>query len=202
MDGLMLSAGKQRRNRLFVIGSSGVGKSTFVAQYVKDFMEKNKGFKLFVFSDVDPSSDAVLSKLNPIRVLLDQSLVVKPIEPFELANSVCIFDDVDSIQDKHIKLAVEKLSDSIMMQGSTKCNIELIVTRHIANDYKSSKSSLTNCNWFVYFPSSKMGLEYAFKKYGFDKPIIKKLMAIPSRWVALHTQHPYVAVYQSGCSLL
>jgi len=198
---LMLSPSK-KRHRLFIAGASGCGKSTFLCAYVKDFLKKNPHFKIILFSDVDQSGDKVLSSLEMIRVSLDEKLVDHPIEPHELANSIVIFDDVDSIQNKKIKLAVELLCDSCLLQGSTKNNIEVIVTRHASSDYRATRVATMNCTHFVFFPASKVSLAYTLQKLGLDKKQIARAMSLPTRWGIICTQHPMMVLYQSGAYIL
>ena len=198
---MMLSAGK-KRNRLFIVGASGCGKSTFLASYVKDFLKINPNFKIILFSDVDVSGDKVLSKLDIIRVNLDEKLIEKPIEPHELANSIVIFDDIDSIQNKKIRVAVESLQDSMFLQGSSKNNIEVIVTRHASSDYRATRVCLQNCTGFVLFPASKVSLPFTLKKFGLGNKEVIRIMSLPTRWAVLLTSHPMTVLYQSGAYIV
>ena len=201
LNNCMVAPGK-KRNRFYIAGSSGCGKSTFIYNYAKIFLRQNPDFKVIVFSDVEPSQDIVLSKLNPIRITLNDQIVTEPIEPHEIANSFCIFDDVDSIQNKKIRQAVEALSDSCFHQGSTKANIELCVSRHASSDHKATRASLINANYFTYYPASKVGLSYTLAKFGLNKEQIQKAVNLPSRYCILHTQTPQYIIYQSGVYLL
>lgn len=192
----------KKADRIYISGATGVGKSYWVEKYVQQFKRIYPDKKVFLFSDVPPEDDHILGKLNPIRIQLNQELVVTPIQPKELENSVVIFDDVDSISDKKIREAVVVLYSAILKMGSSKHSITLIVTNHQMSDYRYTRDILLNSNFIVFFTGSKNGVEYTLKKLGISKENIYKLMNLPSRSVCLMKNYPMYAVYDAGIFLL
>ena len=82
-----------------------------IKQYLKIYPDKD----IYLFSDVLPEHDKVLTQIPKIkRIMLNQNLVTNPIQTHELEHSCTIFDDIDSISDKNIKKAVITLYDAIL----------------------------------------------------------------------------------------
>ena len=94
-----------KSNHMYVAGATGSGKSYWIADYLKLVNKYQKDREIFIFSDVD-YDEAFAPLKNITRITLDASLITEPISPEELENSVCIFDDIDSIQNKALKKTV------------------------------------------------------------------------------------------------
>jgi Cdc6-like AAA superfamily ATPase len=192
----------KKSDRIYIAGSTGVGKSTWIATYLKQFKKIYPDRKIFLFSDSEHDPNSPLDLHKPIRVKLNMALVDTPIQTPELANSVCIFDDCDSISDKAIKRAVVTLYDSILKKGSSKDNIYCIITNHAMSDYLSTRNILINSNFIVFFPQSPVGIEYTFKKFGLNKQQIDRLLAIPSRSCVLHKNYPFYVISDNTVALI
>ena len=197
----MLLPNPKRCNRIYCAGSTGVGKSYWIKQYVAQIQKIYPKRKVFLFSDVQ--NDVQLNSLaNVSQVALNMSLVEKPIQTMELEDSVCIFDDIDSISNIKIKKAIYTLYDAILKKGSSKDNIELIISNHAMSDYRETRNILINCNYVVFFPQSAIGLQYTLKKFGLSKQQIEKLMTVPSRWVCLHKNFPFYYISSNTVELI
>jgi GTPase SAR1 family protein len=200
---LMLLPTPKKNDRIYIAGSTGVGKSTFILAYLKQYLKIYPDKDIYLFSDVLPEDDKVLTQIPKIkRIKLNQSLVTNPIQTPELEHSCTIFDDVDSISDKSIKKAVITLYDAILKKGSSKNDITLIITNHAMSDYTATRNILINCNYIVFYPQSPVGVEYTLKKFGLNKEQIGKLLAVPSRWCVLHKNFPFYAVSSKSVFLL
>ena len=68
-----------------------------------------------MFSSVD--EDKALDKYDVIRVELDEDLLDEPLDPIELENSLCVFDDTDTIRDKNIRNYLSSLRDHLLEVG-------------------------------------------------------------------------------------
>lgn len=191
---------QKRADRIFLSGTTGAGKSTSIAKYLNEYKKIRPSQKIILFSDAP--QDTILDAYEPIRIKLNKALVENPIHTSELANTLCIFDDIDSISDKSIKKAVLTLYDSILKKGSSKDNIQLIVTSHQMNDYGATRNILLNSNYIVFYPRAPMGVAMGLAKYGLSKPQISFLLSLPSRAVWLHTNYPFIVTTDKSVILL
>lgn len=147
-------------DRFFIVGGTGAGKSTFIKEYINTMDKFKKSKRKLIISDVLPSDDKVLSTLDAGYLRLDDSLITQPIQTPELEDSIVIADDIDSIGDPKIKKAVLTLVHAIFAKGSSKNNITLFSTYHNVNSSKETTNMLLNCNFFVFFPASKLGIPF------------------------------------------
>ena len=196
-DGFMYPILEQKRaNRLYVVGPSMSGKTT----YVSNLLKVNCPKKLYLFSDVD--QDPLLDKFKPIRIKLDMELVENPIKSSELSNSLVIFDDIDAIQDKKIAKAVFALRDSLLTRGRHD-GVSVICTNHIATAGNETKKILNECTAITIFPKSGISYDYLLTRYcALSKPQINKIKSLPSRWVTILKSYPMVVIYSQGTYLL
>ena len=189
-----------RADRIYIAGPTGCGKSTQISMYLDEYKKIFPKKKIFLLSDAP--QDRLLDQHKPIRIKLDEELVSSPIQTMELKDSICIFDDVDSISDKKIRNAVTSLYDSILKKGSSKDGIHLIITNHAISDFMRTRNILINSNWIVFFPRCSNNLGYTLQRQGLTKPQIEKLLKLPSRAVWLHTNYPMFYVSEHEIALL
>ena len=85
----------------------------------------------------------------------------------------CIFDDIDKIRDPTVSKLTIALLDNIVANGRSHGGkqINVIVTSHALNDYRKTKYSLENCEYWVIFPAKtiKMQVTTLLKKIGLEK---------------------------------
>jgi Cdc6-like AAA superfamily ATPase len=190
--------------RAYVAGPTGSGKSYFVGKYLRKLRKVFPKRTIYIFSDVN--EDEVLDSIpGIIRVKLDEeALEAGPINPETLSNSICVFDDIDSIQNKKMSVMIQNLRDSLLRRGRHD-NISTIVTSHLMTNYKDTRIILNECNSITFFPRSgaSNGIMYTLKNYvGLNKQQITKIMDLPSRWVYCHKNFPLYIVYEKGVYLL
>jgi hypothetical protein len=191
--------------RIFVAGPSGSGKTTYAVNYIKEFKKmfpKIKDVIVFSRSDADPKIDCLEPK--PMRIKIDENLIKKPIDIKALANSVCLFDDVDTIQNNKIRDIVLKLRDDINQCGR-KYNIYCVCTGHQVTNYKSTRELLNESQAITFFPKSGSvyGIKYFLKNYcGLSKDEVEKIMNLPSRWVTICKTYPNYILYDSGAYII
>jgi energy-coupling factor transporter ATP-binding protein EcfA2 len=189
--------------RLFLVGPSGSGKSTLIGKYIRLYKGKfNKG-KIILFSDkpFDKELDKKENKL--IRIKLDDKIVNDPIQADELANSLVIFDDIDSIQDKNIKSAIYSLKDQILKRGRS-LSIYCITTSH-QNEFQKTRPDFNESTGIFLFPDggNRSTVNYILEHYmGMNTKEIKKLCGLGSRWIYINKTYPNYVIYDLGVLLL
>jgi len=118
----------------------------------------------------------------------------------DFANSLCVFDDVDAIQNKKVKEAVYGLLNQMCNMGRSK-HISVIMTAHKGADRKETAIILREAHMITVFPRKipPNDLEYILMNYfGLDKNAIEDVKKIRnSRWATLINQtYPNVIVTQ------
>jgi molybdopterin converting factor small subunit len=168
--------------RYVIAGMTGSGKSTKVREYVEKYHKLHPNNKIFLFSQ--HQSDPIYDKINYfIRIKIDDEIIEDPITIDELKNSLCVFDDVDNIQQNNISKAMIKLINDINCNGRHH-DISCITTLHILMNYQKTKSLLSDISGALLFLT---GSKYAINRYlkfygGLDATQIKKITSLKSRW--------------------
>lgn len=187
--------------RLYVAGPTGSGKSTYCSQYIRNYLKENKGHRFFIFSAVN--EDEVLDVFNPIRIVLDEEMM-EPIDPELLRNSLCLFDDIDSIPNAKIKKTVQDLRDSLITRGRHE-NITTLSTSHLLSNYKETRVILNECSGITFFPKSgnAFAIDSVLKKYcGLNKNQIQEILNLDSRWVTVYKNYPMFVMSEHCVYLL
>jgi hypothetical protein len=190
------------RECLYVSAPSGSGKSTYVSNYASEYLKMFPKNKLIVFSKLD--DDDAIDRLNPLRITIDEELLDNGIKIEDLSNSLVIFDDTDTIQDKKLLDYINHLKNDILQTGRH-FNIYLCITSHLINNYKSTRIVMNESSSITIFPSSgsAYAISYALKNYvGLSKEDIAKIFKLPSRWITIFKNYPQCVLYEKGCYLL
>lgn len=158
------------RLSFFIAGPPGCGKSVTTAQILSlfpndikylftDIREKDRAFKNIDFRKVKMTKE-ILSTLTLDDLTRD-------------GDCWCVFDDIDKIRDPALNKLLIALMDNIIANGRSHGghNINIIVTSHSLADYKKTKYSIENCNYWVIFPNKtiKSQLVTLLKKIGLEK---------------------------------
>lgn len=161
--------------RIFVSGATGSGKSTWIANFVKN----NKYFKhIFIMSPI--KDDVAFKNMKPVPLHIDLTTYEEEYEkPFEIEDfppkSLVILDDIAT--DKHAYLYKE-VKYKLLERGRHK-EISTIVVNHdpMAGNNKSDKAQLRECYYYVMFPQhNRAHCEKVLKNYlGLPKPEIDLL---------------------------
>lgn len=193
---------KDSREIIYIAGPSGSGKSTYTSNYAREYKKMFPKNKIFVFSRVD--EDTCLDKLNPIRININDQLINDPIEPKELANSLVIFDDTDTIPNKKLKEAINNLKADLLETGRHN-SIHVAITSHLVSNYKETRCVLNEAHSIVLFPGagSSYSIRYVLKNYGgLTNKDIDKILTLPSRWICFKRTFPQCISYSKGIYLL
>lgn len=188
--------------RVFLAGGTLSGKSYLTSKMAKDYHRQFPKNKTILFSWVEKDDNYKgIKNLHKIRI--DESILDNPIDLSELHDSVCIFDDIEHFTDKYIVAELERLRNSAINAGRHE-NIDVICARQNLLEGHKTKTVLNSSFQVVGFPHSggRYQLGEWMKRHMFlDKQKIDKILNLPSRWVLLNKNPPYV-LYQKGCFLL
>jgi len=204
-DGMlqMIPNPDMERQTLYISGVSGSGKSTFIKNYVGMYQKLYPKRKIILFSqkDSDPALDDIK---NLIRIEINDELVRDPINCYEtFKECMVIFDDVDAVGDKKIKMAIDKLKEDCLQNGRQH-NIETLITSHNVSNGFSTRTILRESMWAVLFKSGpQMQTKYYLTKYlGMSKQETDRALTLSSRWFAIRQIAPMVLVYEKGAYII
>ena len=191
------------RSTVFVSGPAGSGKSTFVAEYVKNYKLIFPKNDVYLFSKVknDPAFDHIKKM---IKIPVDEKLMEDGVEAEDVKNSLCIFDDIDTLHDKKVQVFIDKVRDDLLEVGRHK-NVYMLNTGHQLLNWKKTKIMLMESSGVTFFPKS--GGAHAIKTFlskyaGLDKAQIDKVFKINSRWVFINKQYPMYIVSEHKIYLI
>lgn len=186
-----------KRNELIsAFAKAGGGKSTFANGYSELYRDIFPDNPIYFFSRIDEDNSIDDKKLDITRIKLDQDFVDFKIDYTDLYGSLCIFDDIDGIEnmyidygDRGIKIGkallkkVIKTQNDIIRLGrehkkSDKGGIYSINIRHILFDYQQTRILLNGSTHIVIFPKfiNPVHLEKYYDSYlPVDSEMKKKL---------------------------
>lgn len=193
-----------KRDIIYVCGCSGSGKSTFCMCYINKYLRLFDQNEVYIFSKVENDSSLNLDNDKIHKIVIDKSIIDQPIEVNELDNSLVLFDDVDTIQQKPLLKAMENLKDTICQEGRHTDTYALI-TSHIYSNYSKTRIIINESTGIVFFLNS--GSAYHISRFlkiyvGCDGPTIKKLLNLRSRWVYISLTAPRYVVSEHCIFLL
>jgi hypothetical protein len=175
---------------MFVSGTTGAGKSYYLAELVK----YNKPKFIFIMSPV--KDDPAFKKMKPEPIYIDLNSYYNEYEKlFEIEdippNSLLILDDIDT--DKNAKeyqtIKVQALERARHIPFS------VIVVSHnpLGGNVKHAKAQTLECHYYVVFPkANKTHAENFLSRYvtGRDKEKLEELMNIDTRGLLIKKTYP------------
>jgi hypothetical protein len=192
------------REICYVSAPSGAGKSTYCANYAKEYNYMFPDNDIFVFSRLQ--EDKALDDIpNMERIPIDEKLLEHPIDPAQkLKDCLVIFDDIDTLRDKELKKEVQHLRNDIMEIGrhpSTYC----LATSHMMMNFQETRGLINEAHTVTMFP--QFTPYHHMHRYltiygGLNKKQIKKVLKIPSRWVTISQKGPRYLLHEKGVTLL
>lgn len=191
------------RQILYITGASGSGKSTYTSKYAILYRKIFPKNPIYVFSAL--KDDASLDVIKPKRFKITQeALIDDPIVIDDLANSLCIFDDIDCISKKELKEAVYNILNEILETGRH-FNISCIITNHLPSNGVYTRRILNEAHSITYFPHS--GNNGKLKKFlidqiGLDKQDYINNKKAKSRWATIFKNYPMVNMTETTINLL
>lgn len=182
---------------LYCAGPSGSGKSTYAASYIKKYRKMYPQAPFFLFSRL--GEDQVLDNLKPKRIMVDESLLTKPIELEDFVEeSIVLFDDCCSITNKKVQQEIFKIQGQIMEIGRHS-NIKCVITSHLVNgnDRNNTRTIMNEMQSLTIFPSSGSAaqIKYCLKTYfGFSPKQINEIIQMDSRFVTVLKNYPQIII--------
>jgi hypothetical protein len=201
----MPSKDKEKRSVFYIAGMSGSGKSYLSGNIIKEYRRLFPKNNIFIFSRLD--EDKLLDHSDTKRVILDDDFLENPIninDTDELDNSLCIFDDIETIPEKKMRDMVYKLRDDLLICGRHKF-ITMIVTCHQICNYKETRLLLLEATHVAFFTTSggTFHINRFLKEYaGLSKDQITKIYNLNSRWCLISKSFPMYAMYTNGCYII
>ena len=199
-DGLLLPVPNfdVKRETPYIAAPSGAGKSTYAARLCDAYRLVDPEKKIHIFSRL--MSDKALDYLKPERHTIGPELKDAKLEAADFENSVVIFDDIDTIPDAKLAMKVQKLRDDLLETGRHE-NVTVISTSHQIMNYKKTRTLLNEASSVTVFPAS--GSAYHIQRYlkeyaGCSPAMIKKLMALPTRWLTHVRTAPQYFLHEKG----
>lgn len=193
---------KDHPNRLYIGGASLCGKSYLAAKIAEDYQIQFPNNRIVIFSALD--DDDNFDKLKNVYRVDCSDLADDPIPIGEFADTLCIFDDINSFSDKETVKAVNLLRDQLLSTGRHH-NTDVISTAQVALDGKKSQQCIINNFGFVGFPKSggrNHLINYCKTYMALDQDQIDKIIKLPSRWVYLNRVPPVYCLHEKGLFLL
>lgn len=192
------------RQVLYIAGPSGSGKSFYVSKYIANYQKLFPKNEVIIFCRV--TDDPAFKDLKVKYILLDENIYLDPIDPVkELEDCLIIFDDCDTLPDKRVKYALDKLKNDIMEVGR-KRKIYIAITSHLINKGNETKTVMNEAHLITFFPQggSLRNIKYLLEQYiGLDKKQMKFLLSLPNtRWITIKKTYPQLCFYEHGCFML
>ena len=195
-----------KRGIYYVAGFSGSGKSYYASQLAMAYKKVYPDRLIYFFSRLPWEDDKAYAKLKPIQVDIAKVLGDNPIQSEDIEkNSLVIFDDVATINDKNLQKAVLHLMTDIMEVGR-KLGLTLIITNHLINptDKNFGRTVMNELTSLTVFPTGSYSqVYYALNTYfGMTKKEVNRIMNLPTRWITVYKTAPLVVMHQHGCFTL
>lgn len=190
-----------KSERVYICGISGSGKSYFAGEYIKQYLRIHKKNNFLLTSQIE--EDAVLDKLEPDRISPDE-LLEDGVELEEVKDSIWLFDDIFSLENKKDRLDMISIVDNLA-ETSRHDNISLVITSHLISTGQTSRRVLNEATKIVLFPrNNKKQIKYFLDKYEFfKKDDIDRILNLNSRWVMINKQSTvHIVLYEKGCYVI
>ena len=191
------------REILYIVGASGSGKSTYAKNYIKEYKKMRKKDCIYVFSAL--KEDETLDEIKDLkRIKMDDSIFTDPIDVEDLANSLCIFDDIDVISNRKIRDATYDLLNQILETGRH-FKISCILTNHMPTNGNFTRRILNESHFVIYFPhsgASRQMRHLLIDYLGLERNTIIKNKKLKSRFCMLHKNFPMFVMCEKDIYLL
>lgn len=189
---------------IFVSGPPKSGKSYWVNEYVKMYKKIFDERKVVLFTRLNEDDTLKADEDLYMRITIDKNLINEKLKLDDLANSLVIFDDIESSEYPKVTKYLYSLMNDIIKNGRH-ANISVIITNHDLRGGQKTRDILMNMTMLVIFPQS--GSVYHLTRclhdyIGLSKSQMDKILNIKSRWVAISREFPQYIIYQRGVYML
>lgn len=188
---------------IFITGPPKCGKSYWMNEYVRMY-KSIFGGRVIMFTMHEHDPTLAKDQDNYITVGLSEELLADKLELKDLANSLVIFDDINSSKYPKVTKYLLGLMDDIACNGRH-YNINLIYINQECRAGLITKKILTMFTQLVIFPSSgeSYQCQKLLKEYcGMSKHRITRIMAMPVRWVMFSRSKPQYILTEKTVAIL
>ena len=172
--------------KIMVAGMSGVGKSTIISHYAENYKKLFPKNRIIIISRHD--EDPVLDKIKGIkRIKLNDEILEAEIDLSDMAQSLVIMDDIDTIPDKRINKLIANLRDDLL-ENARHHNIYMCCVSHQLLNFRTTRHLLLECDSIIFFPKSGgYQIKRFLKEYAsLEREQVQTIMKLPSRWICLN----------------
>lgn len=191
------------RQIIYIAGASGSGKSYWAKKYIESYQKAYPKRQVFVFSAL--TDDSSIDKIKDLqRIKLTDAILQDELPSSEFADSLVLFDDVDTIQNSKLRKKVMDIQNDILQTGRHH-NVSAIITNHVATDGKATRLILAEAHVITFFPAMmpQRTLKYLLENYmGLTKEDITKVKNLPGRSVSYIKGFPRVLVSNKEVMIL
>lgn len=198
----LLPNANAERTCIYISAPSGAGKSSLISKFCDHHQTIFPDRPIVVFSADD--DDPVFKDKGFLKYNISELQKNDIIDPNHFINHCVIFDDIDTLPINQLTPIIT-LQNDILQRGRRK-NTSCLSSTHCLLGGHRTKILLTEAFWVVLFPNSgsNSSIKSYFKdKLGIDdKKMIKKILRLPTRWIAIHTRAPQLILTQNECMLM
>jgi hypothetical protein len=191
----------KRREVWYIAGQSGSGKSWIAKQLALYYHKLFPKRGIFLISKLN--KDETLDALKFIQRIPIQSFVSDYPALEEFKDTMCIFDDYDTLTGDADKV-ITKIIDDLAIMGRHE-NVTILALSHYLTNYKKTRLLLNEATHIVVYPlsTSYHALRYLLKNYvGIDEDDIKRHKKLGSRWLMYSKGFPQFMISQRDAELL
>jgi len=179
--------GTVKRHVGYVTGQSGCGKTTFVINYLKEYLKSFKNNDIFLFSAI--GDEGQRDKYNQLKPRLHRMKIDEKIGELnakDFYDCCVVFDDMDCFKDKKIMKLVEKLRDEMLETGRHNGTF-VIITYHLPTGGYDTRRMINEASFVVYYPKATNGkIKNLLENYiGLEKKQILEIKRKPTRWACI-----------------
>jgi hypothetical protein len=150
-------------------------------------------------------NDPAYEKIKNVDyVKIDATVLEIPFDVGEFTNSVCLFDDIESITDKKLNDSVRIFRNQCYEIGRSPSNITTIAVHHVILANEKTKIILNESDEVVLFPKSNFSqIESLCRRYyGMTKDQLNYLKDVPSRWAVVKRSYPTTIITENAVKVL
>jgi hypothetical protein len=199
----LLPVKDNQRNATYISAMSGSGKSFLCAALIEQFIEDKRFQDLPIYlittaKDPDPAFENL-----PIKKMDIYSPDFMLLTNESFRDSICIFDDWESCQDRDIEKHIHTLVN-VILQNNRKLNTHIFILSHLITNFSKTRLILLEVNNVCLFPNSdRNSIQKYLKNYiGLSKDKIAELINTPSRYFFLNKNFPLYVISRKKIELL